>query len=529
MTYWNVILPGLDDSIEPWAQDLYIDGLGPIGSYTYQVIEYICGEIRDIQSRVKKHKWRKKRREKIFRPIFRPRNTNSQTLRELDRGGRWLVPVANELWWVVAGNPTALYELLSQGKKLSMHTRIYRLKIRHVLACLQDPMLKDITELCSDPILSVMDWETKIWDIEYLEGNRLLIKLDSNTKLKDILCLRGNPLFKGVDETQILHKIDGIETHPILQYIAYETQMKDIKSVHSHPQAIAQCKEKLIELLGCLDTEVVDKHREWPKDGEAMICTALEWRDYYSRQGNYILMATRFQDDQRDEDEEWITVQWYSIFMKINPDVWVPPEAGKRWKVPQEYIWNIQKVIGTQEALEACKESIPKLDAVKRVEEKSTTCHIDELWVWEAVLCSEEAARGLKVLDFQFCPEENYTYFVMVYKWKKYHIPWITWDEKNNRVHTINPDNPWLNYDREQKLNICIIDLYDPEREEKIRGILSKERDNWNINILFEQTEIHKSRRMFTWIIDTTNMSHRNFDDFKKAINHASGDMKVLW
>lgn len=78
----------------------------------------------------------------------------------------------------------------------------------------------------------------------------------------------------------------------------------------------------------------------------------------------------------------------------------------------------IKKVIGTEQALEACKDHIPTLDTVKRIEEKSTTCHIEELKRRGAVLCSEEAARekGLKILHRQFCPVDNYTYFIMAYK-----------------------------------------------------------------------------------------------------------------
>lgn len=43
-----------------------------------------------------------------------------------------------------------------------MYTRVYRLKIRHVLACLDDPTVKDILDLCSDSLLLNMDRETKI-------------------------------------------------------------------------------------------------------------------------------------------------------------------------------------------------------------------------------------------------------------------------------------------------------------------------------------------------------------------------------
>lgn len=61
-----------------------------------------------------------------------------------------------------------------------------------------------------------------------------------------------------------------------------------------------------------------------------MICTSLEWKQHYSQVEGNILMARRFQDDQRDTDEEGNKIQGYSIFTRQSSKIPVVPEAGKK-------------------------------------------------------------------------------------------------------------------------------------------------------------------------------------------------------
>lgn len=81
-------------------------------------------------------------------------------------------------------------------------------------------------------------------------------------------------------------------------------------------------------------------------------------------------------------------------------------------------IENITSIHSHPQAISQCiNEWIARLwDDIKLVNEQSTTTHIPDLKIWEAVICNKNAAQNanLKILDEHFWPKENTTDFIVL-------------------------------------------------------------------------------------------------------------------
>jgi len=258
------------------------------------------------------------------------------------------------------------------------------------------------------------------------------------------------------------------------------TKIEDLESIHSHPQALIQCRDKLLELW-CVDTEEISENtNRRPEQGEAMICKAQDWRMYEAA--------------------------WYKLVTKWFQDLDNPPQRYTLFVSSDTDGSDIRKIMWTYEALEACSENILGFDKIKRVREKSTTCHIEDLWLNEAVICSVEAANaaGLEILDNEFCPKDNFTHFAFLQRWKgSLEIPWISF--------------------LEQWRIICTIEIPSTQSE---KWIFSLMKDS-GINILFEDRETLPMRDLFTGVIEHS-LSWNKFAKFRSKVNELWWRIKVL-
>lgn len=79
---------------------------------------------------------------------------------------------------------------------------------------------------------------------------------------------------------------------------------------------------------------------------------------------------------------------------------------------------NLKSIHSHPQAISQCQnEWIARLwNEVKLVNEQSTTTHISNLKIWEAVICNKNAAKNanLKIIDDKFWPDENTTDFIVL-------------------------------------------------------------------------------------------------------------------
>lgn len=398
----NAILEHIDD-ISSKSPNLFLYALWPDWSYSSTVANTIAGKIVHEQWPFYKCRTQQRKYDYIL-PALRLTTTNQETISTLSGSDLWIVPFANQLWGVVAGNMKLMKQLLKQWNAFNI-LGWYSLRIQHVLAC-----------------------------------------------------------------------------RP-------ESNIDDIESVHSHPQAIIQCHEKLIELWCVSVEEVAEWINRWPEPWEVMICRAQDWKNF--EMSWYTLIQKWFQDDQRSIDQHGEQVQRYTVFTSGEYD----PDTSK-----------IHTVLWTKEALEACQSSITWFDTIQRVPEKSTTCHIPSLQLNEAVICSMDAVKSawLKVLDDQFCPEDNTTHFAVLQKSRgKHHIPWLQTLDTHRKI--------------------CTIEFHSPEKEENIRTILEEAR----VKILFEDREQIPQAEMFTWVIEVPN-SRNKVTKMITKINEQSWSIQLI-
>ena len=116
------------------------------------------------------------------------------------------------------------------------------------------------------------------------------------------------------------------------------------------------------------------------------------------------------------KDETLKSMGWYSL--KI-----VHILACLEWT----NLENLKSIHSHPQAISQCtNEWIKRLwKDIKLVNEQSTTTHIQDLKIWEAVICNSTAAKnaGLKILDNSFWPNENTTDFLILSPYEK--IEWL--------------------------------------------------------------------------------------------------------
>jgi len=162
---------------------------------------------------------------------------------------------------------------------------------------------------------------------------------------------------------------------------------------------------------------------------------------------------------------------------------------------------NITDVYSHKQALLQCDEEISR--RWYQIHEKdSTTQHIPDLMLWQWVVCSEEAARnaGLQIVERQFCPKDNTTYFAMLSGARKWTLPGLSKLDRSRRVFTIDIWVAWEKLDDAYRVF---------------------ERYKW-INIQFQQQEWLLKTELLTWVLQHSHVTIELESRLKR-------DLEAIW